>query len=39
MQAYVTELNRTLPLYKRIAAVHLSEGPLPRTAVGKLQRK
>ena len=39
VQAYVTELNRTLPLYKRIAAVHLSEGPLPRNAAGKLQRK
>ena len=39
VQAYVTELNRTLPLYKRIAAVHLAEGPLPRNAAGKLQRK
>src|SRR5699024_3660724 len=39
VQAYVTELNRTLPLYKRIAAVECSDGPLPRNAVGKLQRK
>ena len=39
VQAYVTELNRTLPLYKRIAAVEFSDGPLPRNAVGKLQRK
>ena len=39
VQAYVTELNRTLPLYKRIAAVHLAEGPLPRNAAGKLLRK
>ena len=39
VQAYVTELNRTLPLYKRIVAVHLAEGPLPRNAAGKLQRK
>ena len=39
VQAYVTELNRTLPLYKRIAAVHLSEGPLPRNVAGKLLRK
>ncbi len=38
VQAYVTELNRTLPLYKRISAVHLSEGPLPRNAAGKLLR-
>ncbi len=39
VQSYVTELNRTLPLYKRIAAVHLAEGPLPRNAAGKLLRK
>ena len=38
VQAYVTELNRTLPLYKRISAVHLSDGPLPRNAAGKLLR-
>ena len=39
VQAYVTELNRTLPLYKRISAVEFSAGPLPRNAAGKLQRK
>ena len=38
VRAYITQLNRTLPLYKRIAAVDFSEGPLPRNAVGKLQR-
>ena len=36
---HITRLNRTLPLYKRIAAVEFSAEPLPRTAVGKLQRK
>ena len=36
---YVTELNRTLPLYKRISAVECSAEPLPRNAVGKLLRK
>ena len=38
VQAYITELNRTLPLYKRISALHLAEGPLPRNAAGKLLR-
>ena len=35
---YVTELNRTLPLYKRIGVVEFSETPLPRNATGKLVR-
>ena len=35
---YVTELNRTLPLYKRIGMVEFSETPLPRNATGKLVR-
>ena len=39
VRAWITQLNRTLPLYKRIAAVEFSDGPLPRNAVGKLQRK
>ena len=39
VRAYITELNRTLPLYKRIAAVEFSAGPLPRNAAGKLLRK
>ena len=38
VQAYITELNRTLPLYKRISALHLAAGPLPRNAAGKLLR-
>ena len=36
---FVTELNRTLPLYKRISVVECSEQPLPRNALGKLLRK
>ena len=39
VRAHITRMNRTLPLYKRISAVEFSAGPLPRTAVGKLQRK
>ncbi len=35
---YITALNRTLPLYKRIGAMEFSGKPLPRTAVGKLKR-
>ena len=38
VRAYITQLNRTLPLYKRITAVDFSEGPLPRNATGKLLR-
>ena len=38
VREYITRLNRTLPLYMRITAVEFSEGPLPRNAVGKLQR-
>ena len=38
VQAHVTETNRTLPLYKRISAVHFSAEPLPRNAAGKLLR-
>ena len=36
---HITELNRTLPLYKRITAVEFSSEPLPRNALGKLLRK
>ena len=39
VRAYITEYNRTLPLYKRISAVEFSKQPLPRNAVGKLLRK
>ena len=36
---FVTQMNRTIPLYKRIGVVEFSETPLPRTATGKLVRK
>ena len=36
---FVTQLNRSLPLYKRIAAVEFSNGPLPRNGAGKLVRQ
>ena len=39
VKAFVTELNRTLPLYKRISVVECSAEPLPRNALGKLLRK
>ena len=39
VRAFVTELNRTLPLYKRISAVEGTAEPLPRNAMGKLLRK
>ena len=35
---FITETNRTLPLYKRMSAVEFAEGPLPRNAMGKLLR-
>ena len=35
---FVTKVNRTLPLYKRISAVEFSAQPLPRNAMGKLVR-
>ena len=35
---HVTQLNRTLPLYKHIGVVEFSETPLPRNATGKLVR-
>jgi long-subunit acyl-CoA synthetase (AMP-forming) len=38
IRAFVTELNRTLPLYKRITAIEFSDEPLPRNASGKLLR-
>ena len=34
-----TEVNRSLPLYKRISAVEFTAEPLPRNALGKLLRK
>ena len=39
VRAFVTEVNRTLPLYKRISAVEFTAEPLPRNALGKLLRK
>ena len=38
-RAFVTEVNRSLPLYKRISAVEFTTEPLPRNALGKLLRK
>ena len=37
--AFITGLNRTLPLYQRITAVEFSTEPLPRNAMGKLLRR
>ena len=39
VRAFITELNRTLPLYQRITAVEFSTEPLPRNAMGKLLRR
>ena len=39
VRAFVTEVNRSLPLYKRISAVEFTADPLPRNALGKLLRK
>ena len=36
---FITETNRTLPLYKRMTAVEFTAEPLPRNAMGKLLRK
>ena len=36
---FITQMNRTVPLYKRIGVVEFSETPLPRNATGKLVRK
>ena len=39
VRAFVTEVNRSLPLYKRISAVEFTAEPLPRNALGKLGRE
>ena len=39
VRAFVIEVNRSLPLYKRISAVEFTVEPLPRNALGKLLRK
>ena len=38
VRAFVIEVNRSLPLYKRIGVVEFSAEPLPRNAMGKLVR-
>ena len=39
VRAFVTEVNRSLPMYKRISAVEFTAEPLPPNARGKLLRK
>lgn len=39
VRAFVIEVNRSLPLYKRISAMEFTVEPLPRNALGKLLRK
>ena len=39
VRAFATEVNRSLPLYKRISAVEFTAEPLPRNTLGKLLRK
>ena len=39
VRAFITGLNRILPLYQRITAVEFSTEPLPRNAMGKLLRR
>ena len=39
VRAFITEYNRSLPLYKRVNAVEFTTEPLPRNALGKLLRK
>ena len=36
---FIAQMNRTVPLYKRIGVVKFSETPLPRNGAGKLVRK
>ena len=38
MRAFVTQTNRSLPLYKRITSVEFTDQPLPRNALGKMVR-
>ena len=38
VRTFITEYNRSLPLYKRVNAVEFSIEPLPRNALGKLLR-
>ena len=36
---FIAQMNRTVPLYKRIGVVEFSKTPLPRNGAGKLVRK
>ena len=38
VRAFVTQTNRSLPLYKRITSVEFTDQPLPRNALGKMVR-
>lgn len=38
IRAFVTEVNRTLAMYKRMTLVEFREEPFPRTASGKIKR-
>ena len=38
IRAFITKLNRTLPIYKRMTAVEFRSEPFPRTATGKIKR-
>lgn len=38
VQAYIDDLNRTLPMYKHISAVEFRSAPFERTATGKIKR-
>ena len=35
---FITDANRSLPLYKRMTAVEFTDGPLPKNATGKIVR-
>ena len=39
VQAHINDVNRGLPLYKRINTVEFTDQPLPRDALGKLVRE
>ena len=36
VRAFITEANRTLPLYKRMTAVEFRSEPFPKNATGKI---
>ena len=38
VRAFITEANRTLPLYKRMTAVEFRTEPFPKNATGKIVR-